>query len=342
MKPIGWRYDSYRHALAARGLLTRKYSAYIRLTHDQKMEMEKIFSANPRLKLIRDKAVRNIVRKPAEWGFSFEPDTSDILTPDTDEKFAGGSNWGALKASLAHELTHAAQNERISGGLSPWIEMTDELARNSEDLREKPYMDAPVEEYRGVYYHSPFELDSQKEQLKILSELPDDQYVWGQKGVDVRNTLKSKVYAGVRTLPEFKAAQELFHEQVRRGPNLRAGEDKWVKENKGLVDNVLWSKGPWTVVEKVDPDTGERSHMFVSGDFKKRSPVVEYPTLNRNDDVGAYLAWDAPERIPGYVRDAALKLRLSKAKSVVLLPKTDLQLSEIAFKRMFAARKVQR
>jgi len=347
MKPIGWRYDSYRHSLAARGF--RSYSAIMGFMPEEKKKIQSVLNKDPRLKMVVEKSVVNIIPTTdgtAHWGGG---DLSLNMRRIKDDELHG---------TIKHEAMHAAHDLKVGAELGVGSFMGPyEVVRNRTSWPEfsgerTPRDDWYVDQFPGSYS----KWDVYSEKGSIVPRFNED--------VDANVLMPTEVLA--YTVPgtrgrdvhaeEFKYLQEHAHpdvvavvdEDVRMlkdalqvAPRLRTFKDQWAPDRFD-EKYVIWKKGPWKLRSGPDDRWSDPESVFrlrAEAEFKNGRGTVDYPSLVEEDSVPVSrprLSWEYPNRIPKHVQLQALRFLTGRMAG----PKTDEVRSEIGMRKMFAARRV--
>lgn len=219
----GWRYESARHALARRGI--RTYHAYKNATPREILEFERLFAADPRLKMKRDKSVRDIIVLRADhlehpsWYDEWRAFSQSARNMDTGEEFSDitiGEGYlkkkdlSALKGTVEHEIEHAVQAKKMGPlELERQHQVAEELHKEHEDATFTPpygvHTGTEGKGFVGLGYHDYARFEQMREKGSAYKELAE------------RHPVMAKEKA-------------LFEEAMKQGPKLRDLPDVWREE----------------------------------------------------------------------------------------------------------------
>ena len=219
-KPVGWRGESHRHSLAARG-----YCALKGFTKEQEGRIQKVFDENPRLKFKRDKSVKNIlsqeltsgeVKKIIEEENPYgvvDIDPKAKAAPDiilTDTAFEDNER---LKSVLAHELTHSSEHAKNPKLFS--------VGANMADSAREEGLDVTSDWINPTEYHAYTQVRDNPSRLKDYKRI--NAIAKGKSGEKGRKYTDETIEkAGF-----FRGVTGKYNEELRKSPNLSELKDVW-------------------------------------------------------------------------------------------------------------------
>lgn len=340
LRPVGWRYDSVRHSLAAKGI--RSYGAYIGFLPEDERRIKHIVNNNPRLKEVIRKSVKNIVAQrerdmlgsSAEWSggninINVDSMHGDWARPAWDDD--------KLLRIMKHETMHAAHGRK-----APELVQGRFLHPLNNDFVGGGYVLASSQ------YSEPNMLENQGFSIDINTLMPTEHLAYGSVG-NRKDREEEWFLQKVKedepdTQPEVLAVVREDIENLKSGlevaPRLRTFEDVW-EVGPSAEQFVVWRKGPWLLRNAPSrrwsaPDDPYR--LSAEAEFKGGRGFSDYPVLRpATDKWPSVVTWERPEQIPRYVDVQAKRFLEGRMKPV----KTDEQRSELGFKRMFSAGKVR-
>ena len=183
----------------------RKFFAYKNLTDEEEKFFENLFERYPRLKLKRDKAVRNIGFEDGNY-IAFYPEEKLIAITKEMKKAIDNDDVGWVKVSMEHELTHAAQEARKKGVLMKNVPYKKNVPEWFKELNVDSRED--IDEYE----YAPYEVDAQamgrRSNRSVRPIMPRGEY------------LKTSYKGSPKHL-------EKFREDVRGGKDLKKLKTVW-------------------------------------------------------------------------------------------------------------------
>jgi len=237
-KPVGWKGESHRHYLAAKGIKT-KYFAYRGTYPEDEERMERIFGADPRLKLKRDKSVIDIqvfgedyvkdvdgmnpqgIGSSKMGGFAALTKKTGEAVINIPEDILDDGDDEELKTVLKHELTHTAE---FAKNKEAFIEASGVPERATEQGIPIGYFGSPAE------YHAYTQTDKKKrsQYRKIMQgKHGNAEFIVG----DFMNISPEMLYYDGQSTEDtvglVDAETQKFNKALRNSPNLRELPDMW-------------------------------------------------------------------------------------------------------------------